>query len=78
MKTKMKFLFNPFERIAGWQALFVGFAVMALTAIVGKINHVAFDGVLDVHAGATFDFTTSFAMRAVDFNALIPTFTLQN
>jgi hypothetical protein len=52
----MKFFINPFERIAGWQALFLGVVVMTLTAVVGKINLVAFDGVLDVHAGATFSF----------------------
>jgi len=73
MKSKMKFLINPFERIAGWQALFIGIAVMTLTAIVGKINHVAFDGVLDVHAGATFDFKTSFSMQAIDFLVLFLT-----
>jgi len=69
----MKWFINPFERVAGWQALFIGLAAMALTAVVGKINSVAFDGVLDVHAGAQFSFTASFAMQAVDFLALFLT-----
>ena len=63
----MKWLINPFERIAGWQALFIGLAAMALTAVIGKINGVAFDGVLDVHSGATFSFAASFAMQAINF-----------
>jgi len=71
MKTKM--FINPFERIAGWQALFIGLVVMSLTAVVGKINHVAFDGVLDVHKWATFSFSTAFAMQAVNFLALFLT-----
>ena len=70
---KIKWFINPFERIAGWQALFTGLAAMALTAVIGQINHVAFDGVLDVHAGATFSLSTSFIMQAVDFLALFLT-----
>ena len=66
----MKWLINPFERIAGWQALFCGFAAMAGTAVVSKINNVAFDGVLDVHSGATFSFSASFAMQVINFLAL--------
>ena len=66
MKPKIKFLINPFERIAGWQALTIGIAVMALTAVVGKINHVAFDGALDSHPG-TFSLSISFIMQVVAF-----------
>ena len=69
----MKRFFNPFERIAGWQALFLGIIVMALTAIIGKINQIAFNGVLDVHGGASFSFSASFIMQAVDFLALFLT-----
>jgi hypothetical protein len=73
MNKNLKWIYNPFERIAGWQALFMGVALMALTAVAGKINHVAFDGILDVHAGATFSFTASFAMQAVNFPVLFLT-----
>ena len=65
----MKWLINPFERIAGWQALFIGIAVMALTAVIGKINQIAFDGVLDVHGGATFSYLAAFAMQAINLFA---------
>ena len=67
---KAKWLINPFERIAGWQALIIGVAVMALTAVVGMFNQVAFDGVLDVHADVTFGFPASFIMQAVNFLVL--------
>ena len=73
MKNKWKWIYNPFERIAGWSALLIGVAVMALTAVIGKINHVAFDGVIDVHTGASFGFSASFAMQAIDFLALFLT-----
>ena len=69
----MKYLINPFERIAGWQALVIGFTAMALTAVIGKINNVAFDGVLDVHSGAQFSFSVSFAMQTINFITLFLT-----
>ena len=69
----MKFLINPFDRIAGWQALAIGITVMAFTAVVGQINHVAFDGALDIHGGATFSLSASFAMQAVNLLALFLT-----
>ena len=70
----MKYLINPFERIAGWQALLIGGGAMALTAVFGKINHVAFDGVLNVHAAdMPFSFAASFAMQAVNFLSLFLT-----
>ena len=69
----MKWLINPFERIAGWTALMIGVVVMALTAVVGTINHVAFDGVLDIHSWAKPSFSESFAMQVIDFFALFLT-----
>jgi len=66
----MKWLINPFERIAGWQALFIGLAAMALTAVTGTINHVAFDGALDIHWWTEPTFSGSFAMQVIDFFAL--------
>ena len=70
---KMKLLINPFERIAGWQALAIGVVVMALTAVFGQINNIAFDGALDVHAGASISLSQSFIMQAVDLFALFLT-----
>jgi len=46
MNKNLKWVYNPFERIAGWQALFIGIAIMALTAVVGKLNQVTFAGSL--------------------------------
>ena len=66
----MKWLINPFERIAGWQALFIGLAAMALTAVVGQINHVAFHGTLYIDPITTFSLSTLFIMQAVDFLVL--------
>ena len=65
-----KLLKNPFERIAGWQALGLGLAVLTLTAVFGKINGIYFDGVLDVHTSSgiqTQTWAQAFVMQAVDW-----------
>jgi hypothetical protein len=63
----MKYLINPFERIAGWQALFTGIAVMALTVVIGKINQIAFVSVLNVVFGATINYSSAFALQTANF-----------
>ena len=72
MKSNWKWIYNPFEKVAGLPALMIGVAVIALTAVIGKINHVAFDGILDVHP-ISLSFTASFVIQAVDFLSLFLT-----
>jgi len=45
-------LFNPFQYLAGWQALIVGIIGIVAAALIGSIGNVHFDGVLDLHIGA--------------------------
>ena len=47
--TNTDLLWNPFTRIAGWQAMIFGWIFMAIAATVGAYNNVAFDGALDIH-----------------------------
>jgi len=67
---KAKWLINPFERIAGWQALVIGIIVMVLIAVIGKLNHVFFVGVLNVNPFTKMGFSTAFIMQVVDFLVL--------
>jgi hypothetical protein len=71
--SKKSLILNPFQRIAGWEALLVGVAAMALTAVIGKLNNVIFDGVIDVHFMAVFGYSAAFAMQAVNLFALFLT-----
>lgn len=51
VKTGAALLFNPFQYIAGIQALLVGLALIIATIYVGSLSQTHFDGVLDVHSG---------------------------
>lgn len=46
---KLKFLFNPFRKIAGPQALWVGWAIMLLSGFIAFLVHSRYNGVLDFH-----------------------------
>jgi hypothetical protein len=48
MKT---WIYNPFEYIAGYKALFIGLAVMLLSTFLGSLNGSHFDGAIDMHIG---------------------------
>lgn len=51
MKT---LLFNPFERIAGFTALFTGLGIMLITAVIACLSQIRLDGVLDLHIQNNF------------------------
>lgn len=51
-----QWLFNPFNFIAGSQALLLGLAIILLSAALGFLGTTHFDGTLDVHVGASAPF----------------------
>ena len=46
-------LFNPFVFIAGGQALLLGAITILVAGLIGHAGNTHFDGVLDVHSGAS-------------------------
>jgi hypothetical protein len=46
MKT---WLLNPFERLAGWSALFYGLVIIFVTALIACCGNIHLDGVVDLH-----------------------------
>ena len=59
-------LFNPFTRIAGWQALVLGLTIAVLSGIIGTYGNVVFDGALDAHIVESVNFKTSFLLLAIN------------
>lgn len=61
---KPNLFLNPFTRIAGWPALAVGMAVMALTAVAGSLSGIICDGAIDIHY-ASHTMREAFVAQAV-------------
>lgn len=70
-----KMLFNPFTRIAGWQAFLPGLVVILALSIVGSYSGIVFDGVVDVHF-SNADVLTSLQYMGFSMLALILVFWL--
>jgi len=80
MKTKeiLKLIFvNPFEKIAGWQALGLGLQPILIIAILGSELGVYFDGALDLHlSGSPYSLWKALAMLSICIASIIFMFLL--
>lgn len=48
---KINWIYNPFINIAGTPSLLLGLVIIIVTAVLGGLNNVHYDGVIDIHAG---------------------------
>ncbi len=44
-------IWNPFTRIAGWQAFGVGIVIVIISAVLASYGNLVFDGAVDAHFG---------------------------
>jgi hypothetical protein len=51
-----KWIYSPFTYIAGWKALYIGFAFIILTSFIGHFTRIHFDGPLNLHPGLDLTF----------------------
>ena len=66
-----KWLFNPFLYLAGTQALFIGWAIMLVTAFISYYSKAHFDGVIDMHTGRTTSMTVYFLEQLIDWGCVV-------
>lgn len=66
-----KWLFNPFIYIAGARALIIGWAIMAVTAVIGYYSHAHFDGAIDMHVGRIAAMPVYFLEQLVDWGSVV-------
>lgn len=59
-------IFNPFKRIAGWEAFGIGLVIVVLTTFTGNFAGIYFDGVIDMHFAENFDSLKSWLMIPVN------------
>lgn len=53
MKSNWKLLYNPFTKVAGWKAFFIGLPIVCLTVVLGWLTGTAAYG-LEIKSGGDF------------------------
>ncbi len=65
-RINLRYFYNPFEKIAGWQALLYGLVFVVLSGWIGKHAGLVFDGVIDAHLGKDVTYYQAFMQLAID------------
>lgn len=66
-----KWLFNPFEFVAGWTSIFIGMSILLITALVCFYGDIHLDGVLDLHLHTQSDFRISLAEGLINWMSMV-------
>ncbi|MCL2041163.1 MAG: hypothetical protein FWG84_03865 [Bacteroidales bacterium] len=45
MSKKWRWIWNPFEKIAGWRAFGIGIVILCLTTVLGYFSNTVFYGI---------------------------------
>jgi len=45
MSKTLKWVYNPFEKVAGWQAFGIGILILGITTVLGYFNNTVFFGI---------------------------------
>jgi hypothetical protein len=64
-------IFNPFTRIAGWEALALGLFFASVSALLGTYSRVVTDGVMDIHLVNSLELSRSFFITSISLLSLI-------
>lgn len=73
-KITWNLLFNPFSKIAGWQAFALGLVFVLITGLLGAYANIAYDGVIDVHLTESLTVKDSFVILAIDIVSAVGVF----
>lgn len=77
MKNNWNIIWNPFTRIAGWQAFIFGILIVIVSGVIGKYGNLLFDGVIDAHFyDKDLTFTQVFYVLSIDLISLFVTMTI--
>jgi hypothetical protein len=72
-----KLLFNPFEKIAGKEALYIGIAIAVIAAVIASLTSTRFDGVIDLHfVFGDVPLTTAITDQLINLGSLFISFYL--
>ena len=75
-KEIFKLIFNPFHKIAGWEALGLGGVTAIATALIGRFSNAVTDGALDLHLVQQTTFAHTAMFTGISFISLIVCMTI--
>ncbi len=64
-------LWDPFTRIAGWQAFWIGIVVVIISTILAHFGGLLFDGAMDTHFGIPTTMTESLIVMGVSLLTVV-------
>ncbi|MGI6573856.1 MAG: hypothetical protein ACOX19_10750 [Fermentimonas sp.] len=64
-------LWNPFTRVAGWQAFWVGLVIVVVSALLGGYGNLLFDGVIDAHFTNDVGIAQSLAVTGISLLSVV-------
>ena len=73
MKTNKNWslLWNPFIRIAGWQAFGMGIVIVIISAVLASFGNLLFDGAIDAHFVSNVSIWSSFIVTGISLLSVV-------
>lgn len=62
---------NPFIRLAGWQAFGVGIIIVLISAVLASYGNLAFDGAIDAHFGDNITIAQSLLVTGISLFSVV-------
>ncbi|HPW67707.1 MAG TPA: hypothetical protein PLS84_11595 [Salinivirgaceae bacterium] len=64
-------LWNPFIRLAGWQAFGIGIIIVFISAVLASYGNLAFDGAIDAHFGDNITIAQSLLVTGISLLSVV-------
>ncbi|HHU25097.1 MAG TPA: hypothetical protein GXZ56_00505 [Bacteroidales bacterium] len=64
-------LWNPFTRVAGWQAFWVGMVIVVASALLASYGNLLFDGAIDAHFHHYVGIAHSFVVTGISLLSVV-------
>ena len=70
MKSNWKWIYNPFEKVAGWKAFGIGILLLTIATVMGYFGNTVFYG-LEVKVVSTITWSMAFFLQALGLVVLV-------
>jgi len=70
MKNKWKWVYNPFEKVAGWKAFGIGLIILCITTVIGYFGNMVFYGI-SIKTVSSVTWGSAFFLQALGLVAIV-------